>query len=97
MDEAIQRVSARPPPQSALTWDQTRRGGVLDGKRFTAFVVFRRYRTSNLHELKRLGTAQGGKYVDGTHWSFAGQPGQIAPVTSELLRAGRDPRPVLLA
>jgi len=30
----------------------------------------------------------GGTYVDGTHWAFAGYPGQIAPVTSDLLRDG---------
>ena len=48
---------------------------VLAGKRFAAYVVCRRYWSINLKEVKTLGTAQGGAYVEGTRFQFAG--GQI--------------------
>ena len=53
---------------------------VLNHKRFTAFVVCRRYWSINLRTVKKLGTAQGGDYITGTHWSFAG--GQIKSLLS---------------
>jgi len=45
------------------------------GKRFTAFVVCRRYWRTNLKSVRKVGTKLGGEYVDGTHFTFAG--GQI--------------------
>jgi hypothetical protein len=62
-------------------------GRVLKGKRFTAFVVCRRYWSFNLHAVKKLGVAQGGQYVDGTHWAFAG--GQIKSLLSLLSFLGK--------
>ncbi len=62
-------------------------GQVLNGKRFTAFVVCRRYWSFNLHAVKKLGTAQGGDYIDGTHWAFAG--GQVKSLLSLLSYLGK--------
>ena len=50
-------------------------GRLLDRKRFAAFVVCRRYWRNNLETVKKLGTKQGGEYVDGIHFTFAG--GQV--------------------
>jgi len=50
-------------------------GRILDGKRFTAFVVCRRYWNTNLKAVKKLGTKRGGEYVDGIHFTFEG--GQV--------------------
>jgi menaquinone-dependent protoporphyrinogen IX oxidase len=50
-------------------------GKVLAGKRFAAYVVCRRYWSINLKEVRKLATAQGGAYTDGTKFQFAG--GQI--------------------
>ena len=62
-------------------------GRVLNGKRFTAFVVCRRYWSFNLHAVKKLGVAKGGQYVEGTHWAFAG--GQIKSLLSLLSFLGK--------
>jgi hypothetical protein len=53
---------------------------VLAGKRFAAYVVCRRYWSINLKEVRKLGTAQGGAYADGTRFQFAG--GQIRSLLS---------------
>ena len=50
-------------------------GKVLAGKRFAAYVVCRRYWSINLKEVRKLATAQGGVYTEGTKFQFAG--GQI--------------------
>jgi hypothetical protein len=50
-------------------------GELLDGKRFTAFVVCRRYWHNNLETVRKLGTAGGGVYVEGTKFVFQG--GQV--------------------
>jgi len=55
-------------------------GKVLAGKRFAAYVVCRRYWSINLKEVRKLGTAQGGVYADGTRFQFAG--GQIRSLLS---------------
>jgi hypothetical protein len=55
-------------------------GRILHGKRFTAFVVCRRYWSINLKAVRKLGSKQGGEYVDGIHFSFAG--GQIRSLLS---------------
>jgi hypothetical protein len=61
------------PIRSYLASDAAKR--LLDGKRFTAFVVCRRYWRTNLKSVRKVGTKLGGKYVDGVHFTFAG--GQI--------------------
>jgi menaquinone-dependent protoporphyrinogen IX oxidase len=61
-------------------------GQILNGKRFAAFVVCRRYWGINLRAVKKLGTAKGGSYVDGAHWAFAG--GQIKSLLSLLSYLG---------
>jgi hypothetical protein len=48
---------------------------ILAGKRFTAYVVCRRYWSMNLKEVRRRGIAQGGTYVDGIRFTYEG--GQI--------------------
>jgi hypothetical protein len=68
------------PIRSYLKSDEARR--ILAGKRFTAFVVCRRYWSINLRSVKKLGTELGGTYVDGIHFSFAG--GQIRSLLSLL-------------
>src|SRR3954452_4005294 len=68
------------PIRSFLKSDDA--GPLLDGKRFTAFVVCRRYWSINLKPVKNLGRRQGGEYVDGIHFSFAG--GQVRSLLSLL-------------
>jgi hypothetical protein len=62
-------------------------GRILNGKRFTAYVVCRRYWSINLKGVKKLGTKQGGVYVDGTRFTFAG--GQIRSLMSLLSYFGK--------
>jgi len=61
------------PIRSYLQSDEAKR--ILDGKRFTAFVVCRRYWRQNLKSVRKVGTKLGGEYVEGTHFTFVG--GQI--------------------
>jgi hypothetical protein len=62
-------------------------GRVLKGKRFTAYVVCRRYWGFNLKAVRRLGTERGGEYVDGVHFSFAG--GQVRSLLSLISYFGK--------
>jgi hypothetical protein len=62
-------------------------GKVLAGKRFAAYVVCRRYWSINLKEVRKLATAQGGAYTDGTRFQFAG--GQIRSLLSLLSYFGK--------
>jgi hypothetical protein len=62
-------------------------GQILKGKRFAAFVVCRRYWGFNLRTVEKLGSAKGGIYVDGAHWSFAG--GQVKSLLSLLSYLGK--------
>jgi hypothetical protein len=55
-------------------------GRLLGGKQFAAFVVCRRYWSINLRAVKKLGVRQGGEYVNGIHFSFAG--GQVRSLLS---------------
>jgi hypothetical protein len=55
-------------------------GSVLEGTRFAAFVVCRRYWGSNLKMVKKLGTKKGGEYVDGIHFAYLG--GQVRSLLS---------------
>jgi flavodoxin len=60
---------------------------VLAGKPFAAYVVCRRYWSINLKEVRKLGTAQGGKYVDGIRFTYEG--GQIRSLLSLLSYFGK--------
>jgi hypothetical protein len=68
------------PLRSYLKSDEART--VLAGKPFTAYVVCRRYWSLNLKEVKQLGTADGGDYIDGMRFSYAG--GQVRSLLSLL-------------
>jgi len=61
------------PIRSYLESDEAAR--LLEGKRFSAFVVCRRYWRQNLKSVRKVGTKLGGQWVDGTHFTFVG--GQI--------------------
>jgi menaquinone-dependent protoporphyrinogen IX oxidase len=61
------------PIRSFLKSDEAAR--LLEGKRFAAFVVCRRYWRQNLKSVRKVGTKLGGEYVDGIHFTFVG--GQI--------------------
>jgi menaquinone-dependent protoporphyrinogen IX oxidase len=58
------------PIRSFLKSDEVAR--LLDGKRFTIFVVCRRYWSINLKSVRKHATKLGGQYVDGIHFAFAG-------------------------
>src|SRR4051794_26844142 len=73
------------PIRSFLESDDAAR--LLDGKPFAAFVVCRRYWGINLRSVRKLGTKQGGRYVDGTHFSFAG--GQVRSLLALLSYFGK--------
>ncbi len=73
------------PLRSYLKSDEAAK--VLAGKPFAAYVVCRRYWSVNLKEVRKLGTAQGGEYVDGTRFTFAG--GQIRSLLSLLSYFGK--------
>jgi menaquinone-dependent protoporphyrinogen IX oxidase len=73
------------PIRSFLKSDAAER--LLKGKRFAAYVVCRRYWSINLKTVRKLGTEQGGDYVDGIHFSFAG--GQVRSLLSLLSYFGK--------
>ena len=73
------------PLRSYLKSDEART--VLAGKPFAAYVVCRRYWSVNLKEVRKLGTAQGGKYVDGIRFTYEG--GQIRSLLSLLSYFGK--------
>ena len=58
------------PVRSYLKSDEA--GRVLAGKHFAAFVTCRRYWTINLREVKKLGTSQGGEWLDGIRFNYEG-------------------------
>ena len=62
-------------------------GKLLDGKPFAIYAVCRRYWSINLKSVKKLGSKQGGEYVDGTHFVFEG--GQIRSLLSLLSYFGK--------
>jgi len=66
------------PIRSYLKSDTAKQ--LFAGKPFAAFVVCRRYWSINLRSVRKLGTRQGGEYVDGIHFSYAG--GQIRSLLS---------------
>jgi multimeric flavodoxin WrbA len=73
------------PIRSFLESDAAAR--LLDGKPFAAYVVCRRYWSINLKAVKKLGTKQGGKWIDGTHFAFAG--GQVRSLLALLSYFGK--------
>ncbi len=73
------------PVRSYLESEAAKR--LLDGKSFAAFVVCRRYWSINLRSVRKLGTKQGGEYVDGTHFSYGG--GQIRSLLALLSYFGK--------
>jgi len=73
------------PLRSYLKSDEARI--VLAGKPFAAYVVCRRYWSINLKEVRKLGTAQGGEYVDGIRFMYQG--GQIRSLLSLLSYFGK--------
>jgi len=73
------------PLRSYLKSDEAAK--VLAGKPFAAYVVCRRYWSVNLKEVRKLGTAQGGKYVDGIRFTYEG--GQIRSLLSLLSYFGK--------
>jgi menaquinone-dependent protoporphyrinogen IX oxidase len=68
------------PIRSYLKSDEART--VLSGKPFSVYVVCRRYWHWNLNEASALGKAQGGKYIDGVHFTYEG--GQVRSLLSLL-------------
>jgi hypothetical protein len=62
-------------------------GKVLAGKPFAAYVVCRRYWSVNLKEVRKLGAAQGGEYVDGIRFTYEG--GQVRSLLSLLSYFGK--------
>jgi hypothetical protein len=68
------------PVRSFMKSDLAKR--LLNGKRFSAFAVCRRYWRNNLHTIRNLGTGHGGKFVSGTHFVHAG--GQVMSMLSLL-------------
>jgi hypothetical protein len=66
------------PIRSFLKAESTK--GLLDGARFTGFVVCRRYWRNNLKTVKALGSADGGHYVEGVHYKYEG--GQVRSLLS---------------
>ncbi len=60
------------PVRSFLKSDEARK--VLAGKPFAVFVVCRQYWRENLAEVRTLAEQQGGRYVDGIHFTYPGDP-----------------------
>jgi flavodoxin len=58
----------------------------LKGKEFTGVVCCRHYWKHNLKTVKRKGTKQGGRYVDGIHFRYQG--GQVKSLASLLSYLG---------
>jgi menaquinone-dependent protoporphyrinogen IX oxidase len=68
------------PMRSYLKSDVARTA--LAGKPFAAYVVCRRYWSINLKEVKKLGVAMGGRYLDGIRFTYEG--GQVRSLLSLL-------------
>lgn len=68
---------------------------VLNGKRFAAFSVSRRYWKGNMHDVRELGEANGGRWIDLTYFLSAGN--QVTSMLSWLAYMKRgEPRARLL-
>src|SRR3954467_14703997 len=73
------------PMRSYLKSNEAR--AVLAGKPFAAYVVCRRYWSINLKEVTKLGTAVGGRFLDGTRFTYEG--GQVRSLLSLLSYLGK--------
>lgn len=73
------------PLRSYLTSAEA--GRILAGKPFAAYVVCRRYWSINLKEVKRRGIARGGRYLDGTRFTYEG--GQVRSLLALLSYLGK--------
>ena len=60
------------PMRSFLKSDEARK--LLDGKLFVVFVVCRQYWKENFTAVRELAEQQGGRYVDGIHFTYPGGP-----------------------
>ena len=60
------------PMRSFLKSDEARK--LLAGKPFAVFVVCRQYWRENLTAVRELAEQQGGRYVDGIHFTYPGDP-----------------------
>jgi menaquinone-dependent protoporphyrinogen IX oxidase len=66
------------PVRSFLKTGST--AALLEDTRFTGFVVCRRYWGNNLKTVRKLGTKNGGRYLEGVHYKYQG--GQIRSLLS---------------
>src|SRR3954463_15310934 len=71
-------LSTNVPIRSFLESDVA--AGLLDQRRFAAFVAFPRYWKHNLKTVKRLGVKRGGIFLDGIHFRYQG--GQVRSLLS---------------
>ncbi len=62
-------------------------GRILAGKQFAAYVTCRRYWSVNLKEVRKLGTAQGGEWLDGIRFNYVG--GQLRSFMSLISYLGK--------
>jgi menaquinone-dependent protoporphyrinogen IX oxidase len=60
------------PMRSFLESDEARK--LVAGKPFAVFVVCRQYWRENLAAVRELAEQQGGRYVDGIHFTYPGDP-----------------------
>jgi menaquinone-dependent protoporphyrinogen IX oxidase len=60
------------PMRSFLKSDEARK--LLDGKPFAVFVVCRQYWEENFTAVRELAEQQGGRYADGIHFTYPGDP-----------------------
>lgn len=60
------------PMRSFLKSGEARK--LLDGKAFAVFVVCRKYWQENSTAVRELAEQQGGRYVDGIHFTYPGDP-----------------------
>ncbi len=58
------------PMRSFLKSDEAR--NLLQGKPFAVFVVCRRYWRENFTAVRKLASKQGGRYIDGVHFTYPG-------------------------
>jgi hypothetical protein len=66
------------PVRSYLKSDSA--AATLKDTRFTGFVVCRRYWGNNLKTVRKLGTKDGGRYLEGVHYKYQG--GQVRSLLS---------------
>jgi menaquinone-dependent protoporphyrinogen IX oxidase len=75
------------PMRSFLKSDEARK--LLDGKPFAVFVVCRQYWQGNFAAVRELAEQQGGRYVDGIHFTYPGDPLRSMLSLTSYLGSGR--------